>query len=92
MPAVAATGEPGAKRDRRSGSLLHQIEQEQISRLTAGKEIPDFAPGDTLVVNVKVHEGDRTIVQAYEGKWFARAGSGINQSLPACKISYGEGV
>ena len=48
-------------------NLLKQIEQEQITKLTTGKEIPDFAPGDTVIVNVKVVEGERSRVQAYEG-------------------------
>ena len=73
-------------------NLLKQIEQEQITKLTAGKEIPDFAPGDTVIVNVKVVEGERSRVQAYEGVCIARAGGGINQSFTVRKISYGEGV
>src|SRR5215471_4954343 len=73
-------------------NLLKQIEQEQITKLSAGKEIPDFAPGDTLVVNVKVREGDRTRVQAYEGVCIARSGGGLNESFTVRKISYGEGV
>ena len=73
-------------------NLLKQIEQEQITKLTANKEIPDFAPGDTVIVNVKVVEGERSRVQAYEGVCIARAGSGINQSFTVRKISYGEGV
>ena len=73
-------------------NLLKQLEQEQIEKLTAGKEIPDFAPGDTVVVNVKVREGERTRVQAYEGVCIARSGGGINESFTVRKISYGEGV
>jgi large subunit ribosomal protein L19 len=73
-------------------NLLKQIEQEQIEKLTTNKEIPDFGPGDTLIVNVKVVEGERSRVQAYEGVCIARAGSGINQSFTVRKISYGEGV
>jgi large subunit ribosomal protein L19 len=73
-------------------NLLKQIEQEQITKLTAGKDIPDFAPGDTVIVNVKVVEGERSRVQAYEGVCIARAGGGINQSFTVRKISYGEGV
>jgi large subunit ribosomal protein L19 len=73
-------------------NVLKQIEQEQITKLTAGKEIPDFAPGDTVIVNVKVVEGERSRVQAYEGVCIARAGGGINQSFTVRKISYGEGV
>ena len=73
-------------------NLLKQIEQEQIEKLTAGKDIPDFAPGDTLIVNVKVVEGERSRVQAYEGLCIARSGGGINESFTVRKISYGEGV
>ena len=73
-------------------NLLKQIEQEQIEKLTAGKVIPDFAPGDTLIVNVKVVEGERSRLQAYEGLCIARSGGGINESFTVRKISYGEGV
>ena len=73
-------------------NLLKQIEQEQITRLTASKEIPDFAPGDTVIVNVKVVEGERSRLQAYEGVCIARSGGGINESFTVRKISYGEGV
>ena len=73
-------------------NLLKQIEQEQIEKLTAGKDIPDFAPGDTLIVNVKVVEGERSRVQAYEGLCIARSGGGLNESFTVRKISYGEGV
>jgi large subunit ribosomal protein L19 len=72
--------------------LIKELEQEQIGRLTAGKEIPDFGPGDTLLVNVKVVEGDRSRVQAYEGVCIGRAGSGLNENFTVRKISYGEGV
>src|SRR5215216_5382788 len=64
----------------------------QIEKLTANKQIPDFGPGDTLVVNVKVVEGERSRLQAYEGVCIARSGGGINQSFTVRKISYGEGV
>src|SRR3954466_4455461 len=73
-------------------NLLKQIEQEQIEKLTAGKDIPDFGPGDTVIVNVKVVEGERSRLQAYEGVCIARSGGGINQSLTVRKISYGGGV
>jgi large subunit ribosomal protein L19 len=73
-------------------NLLKQIEQEQVAKLTANKDIPDFAPGDTVIVNVKVVEGERTRLQAYEGVCIARSGGGINQSFTVRKISYGEGV
>jgi large subunit ribosomal protein L19 len=73
-------------------NLLKQLEQEQITKLTANKEIPDFGPGDTVIVNVKVVEGERSRVQAYEGVCIARSGGGINESFTVRKISYGEGV
>jgi large subunit ribosomal protein L19 len=71
-------------------NLLKEIENEQMAKL--GKEIPDFQPGDTLIVNVKIVEGERSRVQAYEGMCIGRAGSGINENFTVRKISYGEGV
>ena len=73
-------------------NLLKQIENEQVAKLTAGKDIPDFQPGDTLLVNVKVVEGERSRVQAYEGVCIGRAGAGLNENFTVRKISYGEGV
>jgi large subunit ribosomal protein L19 len=73
-------------------NLLKQIENEQVAKLTAGKDIPDFQPGDTLLVNVKVVEGERSRVQAYEGVCIGRAGAGLNKNFTVRKISYGEGV
>src|SRR3954463_7941793 len=73
-------------------NLIQELEKEQMAKLSAGKEIPDFAPGDTLLVNVKVVEGERSRVQAYEGVCIARSGSGLNESFTVRKISYGEGV
>jgi large subunit ribosomal protein L19 len=73
-------------------NLLKQIEDEQVAKLSAGKEIPDFQPGDTLIVNVKIVEGERSRVQAYEGVCIGRAGSGLNENFTVRKISYGEGV
>jgi large subunit ribosomal protein L19 len=73
-------------------NLLKQIENEQMAKLTAGKEIPDFQPGDTVIVNVKIVEGERSRVQAYEGVCIGRAGSGLNENFTVRKISYGEGV
>ena len=72
--------------------LIKTLEKEQVAKLSAGKEIPDFVPGDTLLVNVKVVEGERSRVQAYEGVCIARSGSGLNESFTVRKISYGEGV
>ena len=73
-------------------NVLKEIEAEQVAKLAAGKEIPDFHPGDTLIVNVKIVEGERTRVQAYEGVCIGRAGGGINENFTVRKISYGEGV
>ena len=73
-------------------NLLKQIENEQMAKLSAGKEIPEFQPGDTVVVNVKIVEGERSRVQAYEGVCIGRAGSGLNENFTVRKISYGEGV
>ena len=73
-------------------NLIKELEQEQISKLSAGKVIPDFGPGDTVLVNVKVVEGERSRVQAYEGVCIGRSGSGLNENFTVRKISYGEGV
>src|ERR1700749_1428697 len=73
-------------------NLIQQLEKEQFDKLSANREIPDFAPGDTVIVNVKVVEGDRTRVQAYEGVCIGRSGGGLNESFTVRKISYGEGV
>jgi large subunit ribosomal protein L19 len=73
-------------------NVIQQLEKEQMAKLSAGKQIPDFGPGDTLLVNVKVVEGDRTRVQAYEGVCIGRSGGGLNESFTVRKISYGEGV
>ena len=71
---------------------IREIEREQIEKLTAGRSIPDFRPGDTVRVNVKVIEGNRERVQAFEGVVIARRNRGINSSFTVRKISYGEGV
>lgn len=71
-------------------NLIQQLEQEEIARL--GKNIPDFAPGDTVVVNVNVVEGERKRVQAYEGVVIAIKSRGLNSSFTVRKISHGEGV
>jgi large subunit ribosomal protein L19 len=73
-------------------NLLKEVENEQVAKLTAGKEIPDFRPGDTVLVNYKVVEGERSRVQAYEGVCIGRAGAGLNENFTVRKISYGEGV
>src|SRR5947209_4105155 len=73
-------------------NLIQQLEQEQIAKLSSGKTIPEFEPGDTVLVNVKVVEGERTRIQADEGVCSGRAGSGLNENFTVRKISYGEGV
>src|SRR5262249_34663841 len=70
--------------------IIQQLEKEQVEKLSAGKDIPDFQPGDTLLVNVM--EVDKTRVQAYEGVCIGRSGRGINENFTVRKISYGEGV
>jgi large subunit ribosomal protein L19 len=72
--------------------LIKTLEREEIARVTEGKKIPNFAPGDTLRVNVKISEGDRERVQAFEGLCIARAGSGLNENFTVRKLSFGEGV
>ena len=71
-------------------NIIEELEREQIAKLA--KTIPDFEPGDTVIVNVKVKEGERVRVQAYEGVCIARSGGGLNESFTVRKISYGEGV
>ncbi|WP_158809931.1 50S ribosomal protein L19 [Beijerinckia sp. L45] len=73
-------------------NIIQQIEAEQAAKLAAVRPIPEFQPGDTVIVSVKVKEGDRARVQAYEGVCIARTGGGINESFTVRKISYGEGV
>ncbi|MGQ9371941.1 50S ribosomal protein L19 [Azospirillum sp. ST 5-10] len=73
-------------------NLLQQLEQEHIQKVLGEKTIPEFSPGDTLRVNVKVVEGTRERVQAYEGVCIARKNAGLNSSFTVRKISYGEGV
>ncbi len=73
-------------------NLIEEIEREEIARVTEGKEIPTFQAGDTIRVNVKVTEGSRERVQAFEGVCIARGGSGLNESFTVRKISFGEGV
>ena len=73
-------------------NILQEIEQEQIDKLSAGKTMPEFAPGDTIKVNVKVVEGERERIQAYEGVCIARKNDGLHSNFTVRKISYGEGV
>ena len=73
-------------------NVIQELEKEQVAKLSAGKTIPEFGPGDTVIVNVKVVEGERSRVQAYEGVCIGRAGQGLNENFTVRKISYGEGV
>ena len=73
-------------------NTIQQLEQEQVAKLTAERAVPDFAPGDTLKVTVKVVEGERERLQAFEGVCIARKARGLNSSFTVRKISYGEGV
>jgi len=73
-------------------NLIQQLEQEEISRLTTDRTIPEFAPGDTVVVQVKVKEGNRERLQAYEGVVISKRNRGLNSSFIVRKISSGEGV
>ena len=72
--------------------LLRQLEAEQAAKIEAKRKLPEFQPGDTVRVQVRVTEGTRTRVQAYEGVVIARAGSGFQENFTVRKISYGEGV
>src|SRR6201997_5439298 len=73
-------------------NLIEKLEQEEIERVLAGNTIPEFAPGDTVIVNVNVVEGERKRVQAYEGVVIARRNRGLNSSFIVRKVSSGEGV
>jgi len=73
-------------------NIIEKIEKEQLEKLSSGKQIPDFNPGDTIKVDVKVVEGTRERIQAFEGVCIARGGKDINESFTVRKISYGEGV
>ncbi len=73
-------------------NIIEQLESEQVEQLTSGAKAPEFAPGDTLRVNVKVVEGTRERIQAFEGVCIARRNRGLNSSFTVRKISYGEGV
>jgi large subunit ribosomal protein L19 len=73
-------------------NVIQQIEQQQVAALTQSRQIPDFRPGDTVRVNVRVIEGNRERVQAFEGVCIARRNRSVNSSFTVRKISYGEGV
>lgn len=71
-------------------NIIEQLEKEHMEELN--KDVPEFAPGDTVRVNVKVKEGERERIQAFEGVCIARSGGGLNESFTVRKISFGEGV
>jgi large subunit ribosomal protein L19 len=73
-------------------NIIAQLEAEQMAAVATKRQLPEFDSGDTVIVNVKVVEGDRTRVQAYEGVVIARSGGGLNESFTVRKLSYGEGV
>ncbi|MBO6510164.1 MAG: 50S ribosomal protein L19 [Roseibium sp.] len=73
-------------------NIIEQLNAEEMAKIEAQRKLPEFSPGDTVRVNVKVTEGNRTRTQAYEGVCIARSGGGINESFTVRKISYGEGV
>lgn len=73
-------------------NIIENFEKEQMSKLTEGKNLPNFKPGDTLKVHTKVKEGDRERIQVYEGVCIARKNDGLNSSFTVRKISFGEGV
>jgi large subunit ribosomal protein L19 len=73
-------------------NIIEQLNAEEMAKIEAQRKLPEFSPGDTVKVNVKVTEGTRTRTQAYEGVCIARSGGGINESFTVRKISYGEGV
>jgi large subunit ribosomal protein L19 len=73
-------------------NILQKLDAEEVARVSEGKEIPEFSPGDTLRVSVKIKEGERERIQAYEGVCIGRSGGGINANFTVRKISFGEGV
>ena len=73
-------------------NIIVELEKEESDRLMVGKKIPNFQPGDTVRVNVRIKEGERERVQAYEGVCIARSGGGLQENFTVRKISFGEGV
>jgi large subunit ribosomal protein L19 len=73
-------------------NVIEQLRKEEADRLLANRKVPEFRPGDTVRVNVKIKEGERERVQAYEGVCIARSGQGVDESFTVRKISFGEGV
>jgi large subunit ribosomal protein L19 len=72
--------------------MIDELEKEEAARLLAGRKIPPFSPGDTVRVNVRIKEGDRERIQAFEGVCIGRSGGGLQESFTVRKISFGEGV
>jgi large subunit ribosomal protein L19 len=75
-----------------AGKLIQTLEREEIARVSGDKKRPESAPGDTLRVNVKISEGDRERIQAFEGLCIAKSGTGVNENFTVRKLSFGEGV
>lgn len=75
-----------------AANIIETLDREEMARVDGDKKIPPFAPGDTLRVNVRISEGDRERVQAFEGVCIARAGGGVNETFTVRKLSFGEGV
>ncbi|MBI1339413.1 50S ribosomal protein L19 [bacterium] len=75
-----------------AANIIETLEREELARVRGEKTIPVFSPGDTLRVNVKIKEGERERVQAFEGVCIARSGGGLNESFTVRKLSFGEGV
>jgi large subunit ribosomal protein L19 len=73
-------------------NVIEELEKEEAARLLASRKIPEFQPGDTVRVNVRIKEGERERVQAYEGVCIGRSGGGLQESFTVRKISFGEGV
>ncbi len=73
-------------------NVIEDLEKEESARLTGGKKTPDFQPGDTVRVNVRIKEGERERIQAFEGVCIARSGGGLQENFTVRKISFGEGV
>jgi large subunit ribosomal protein L19 len=86
------SSQAGAQRKVYAMNIIEQLEKEQAAALSKKRKVPEFGPGDTVRVNVKVVEGERTRVQAYEGVCIGRSGGGLNENFTVRKISYGEGV
>ena len=75
-----------------AANIIETLRKEEADRLLAARKVPEFRPGDTVRVNVKIKEGERERVQAYEGVCIARAGQGVDENFTVRKISFGEGV